>query len=164
MKKKLLFIVLLASLCITAQTQIELNVAFPTGDTADNVKIGGDFKVNYMFPVTDELKVGPSLGLSFFLEETIKDAFGIDSERDGFFYLPLTARGEYTFSEMFVGGLHLGYAVFVGEDGAGEGGLYYRPTLGYLITEKISVNVSYTGINQDGGTFSHFGVGLSFSK
>ncbi len=162
MQRLLLFIILLTSIYSTAQIQTELNVAIPTGDTADFIKIGGDFKVNYMYPITDEFKVGPSLGLSLFLEESSEDlGIGV-SEEDGFFFLPLTVRGEYTFLEMFVTGLHLGYALYLGE--SGEGGFYYRPSIGYLITEKLTLQASYNGVSQDGGAFSYFGLGISFFK
>jgi len=165
MKKVLVLFALIAAFYGNAQTQTELNVGLPTGDSADFVSLGIGLKANYMFPVTDEIKVGPSAGILVYFGKDQEQTIGSQTytvEVDPFSYVPLAAAGEYTIDERFVLGLDLGYALSFGEDR--EGGFYYRPNFGYLITEKFTAQLAYSAISANGGTISHFGLGLVFSK
>lgn len=167
MKKRILILfAVIASLYINAQTQSELNVGFPTGDTKETIRFGAGYKFNYMFPLTEEFKLGPSWGLMLYLEKDYEyfiNTVSYTTEGDPFLVSPIAASGEYTFSERFVVGLDLGVAFYLDTD-KGRRGFYYRPTLGYLITEKFVVQVSYSVITQEVTDVSHFGVGLVFSK
>lgn len=157
MKKRILILfALVASLCANAQVQTEINVGLPTGDAADIISFGVDVRANYMFPVTDEFKLGPSVGLLFYV--------GKEDSDDGEIYLPVSLRGEYTFSERFVTGLDVGYAFRFSLEEEGGNGVYFKPTFGYLITERFAAQVSYSVISADGGSLSHFGLGFVFSK
>ena len=156
MKKIVLVLAFIAGgFFANAQTQYEINAALPTGDFGDFYSFGADIRVNYLFSVGDNAHVGPSIGMLLYFG---KDFDGI--EVDNVTFLPLTVNGQYVFEDRFVGGLNLGYAVhFTAEDNR-SGGFYYRPTFGYKITEKMTAQVSYSGISRDGGTLSSFGLGI----
>lgn len=170
MKNRILILfALIANLCVSAQTQTELNIGFPTGDSSNIYSMGVDIRGNYMFSITDELTVGPSLGVLLYIGKKYDDSILLASTKERYNALlcfPLAVRGEYTFSESFVTGLGIGYAYCfdVEEGDIGANGFYIRPSLGYLITERLVAQASYSSISSNGAAVSHFGLGLVFSK
>lgn len=62
--------------------------------------------------------------------------------------------------EEFSVGADLGVAFEV--DG-GSAGFYYRPTIGYNLSEQTEINLSYSGISFEGATWSTVNLGFLFS-
>ena len=161
MKKILLVLAFITGgFFMNAQTQYEVNAAFPTGFFGSYYNFGADFKINYLFSVGDDAHVGPSVGVLMYFGKDIEEGFDIDNST----FLPVGVSGQYVFEERFVGGLNLGYAIHFTPDEPRNGGFYYRPTVGYKITERMTAQVSYSGISRDGATLSHFGLGLVFGN
>ena len=75
----------------------------------------------------------------------------------------IAASGRYNLSEDFVLGADLGYALGLSPSG-NDGGFYYRPMLGYNLSEKMMVTASYStvSVSNGGGNWGSFGVGLMF--
>lgn len=156
--KKMLFIAFFAICGLgTANAQsfnAGVNLGLPAGD-ADMVSsfvLGGE--VNYMFTSDDTFNYGVTAGINFFFK---KDPF------DNASFLPIAASGRYNLSEDFVLGADLGYALGLSPSG-NDGGFYYRPMLGYNLSEKMMVTASYSTVNvsNGGGNWGSFGVGLMF--
>jgi len=127
------------------------NIGLPTGDTSNvsSFTIGGE--LNYMIPVAENVTLGPSVQYSYYAG---KDDF------DGISVLPISGAVRFNISEMFVLGANLGYAVGL-SDGI-DGGFYYRPVLGYKIGDTTQLNLSYSGITNDGLEINNVAIGVMF--
>ncbi len=188
MKKLLLAVAIVASV-FTANAQegefnIGANVGLPTGNASNTSSFVIGAEVNYLFEVSDEFKVGPSLAYSHFIGKEQKasdalggalgdlggavgglldglaDAAGVNTSTD-ISYLPIAAAARYSASESFTLGADLGYAVGISPSGA-QGGFYYRPVVGYNLGESTMIQASYSGISVTGGSLSNFGLGVMF--
>jgi opacity protein-like surface antigen len=165
--KKLCLVALVAMFSITtinAQGNINVgvNAGIPTGDVSDFYSFVVGVEANYLFEVSDQFQVGPTVSFVQFFGESIElgDFGGVDVEDASF--LPIGGAARYNASEKIVLGLDLTYAVGISPDG-NDGGFQYRPMFGYNVSEKIMLQASYSGISVDGGTFGQFGVGAMFS-
>ncbi|MDO6601020.1 outer membrane beta-barrel protein [Tenacibaculum sp. 1_MG-2023] len=157
MKKLLLSIALVAfTFAATAQDgkfNLGVNLGLPTGDVSDFYSFVGSIEANYLFDVSEEFQVGPSASYSHFFGE---EGFGDIS------FLPLAAAARFNASEQFVLGADLGYAIGISPD-ENDGGFYYRPMVGYNLNDKVMLQVSYSGVSMDGGSFANFGLGAMFA-
>lgn len=155
--KKLLLSIAMVAFAFTATAQdgnfnLGVNLGLPTGDVSDFTSFVGGVEANYLFDVSDEFQVGPSVSYSHY--------FGKDGDEDGSF-LPLAAAARFAVSDEFTLGADLGYAVGVSPDG-NDGGFYYRPMIGYNVGDNAMIQASYSGVSMDGGSFSNFGLGIMF--
>lgn len=166
MKKLVLSIaILLAGLTVSAQEgqfNAGANIGIPTGDSGDSTSIAYSIEANYLFEVSDAFKVGPSVSyLGYIYKSEIKDAAdagGYDLDSPAF--LPIAAAGRFAASEQFTIGLDLGYAV--GLNDGNDGGLYYRPLVGYNVSDSAMIQASYSGVSDDGFTASAISLGVVF--
>lgn len=134
----------------------ELNVGGTIGLVGGDLNseaydVAGAIEANYLFKVSDEFKVGPSISYLHF--NGVAPDLG---------YLPLAAAARYDVSDKFVVGADLGYGIGVFQDGQ-TSGFYYRPVVGYKVTEAITVQADYKGISLDGGTVATYGIGGTYS-
>lgn len=152
MKKLLLSIALVAfTFAATAQDgkfNLGVNLGLPTGDVSDAYSFVGSIEANYLFDVSDEFQVGPSASYSHFFGE---EGFGDIS------FLPLAAAARFNASDEFTLGADLGYAIGVSNAEGGE--FYWRPMVGYDISDKVMLQASYSGM----GDLSFFGLGAMFA-
>ena len=155
--KKFLFIIALAIFGlanVNAQGfKLGANVGIPTGDASDisNFAIGVD--VNFLWPASDTFDAGLAAGFS---NSFIKKEWGSDDVQ----FLPIAAAGRFNPSENFMIGADIGYGI--GINSGNDGGFYYRPMVGYDITETIELNLSYSGVSKNGGTWSIISLGVMF--
>ncbi|TXD49107.1 transporter [Polaribacter sp. IC073] len=136
------------------------NIGAPTGDTADlsNLTLGAE--LNYMYPVAAGFTLGPSIQYNHFFGKDVDVIGGGTFEVSDASFLPISGAARFNVSDKFVVGANLGYAV--GLDDNYDGGFYYRPIVGYKIGEKTQLNVSYSGISNDGTNFSNVSLGVMF--
>jgi opacity protein-like surface antigen len=164
--KKVCLVALVAMFSITTMNaqgafNVGVNAGIPTGDVSDFYSFAVGIEANYLFEVSDEFQVGPSVSfVNFFGESLSIGEFEGDVEDASF--LPIGAAARYSVSEKIVLGVDLRYAVGISPDG-NDGGFQYRPLFGYNVSEKIMLQASYSGISVDGGTFGQFGVGAMFA-
>ncbi len=158
MKKLLLFFALATALISNAQNgefNIGANFGLPVGDidVSHNFAISGE--VNYLFDVSDEFQVGPSVSfINYFGKEENNIGFGSIQ------FLPIAGAARFHVSDEFALGADLGYAV--GINRGNDGGFYYRPMLAYYVTETIALQATYSGVTSDGATASNVGLGITF--
>jgi len=137
---------------------IGANLGLPTSDAGDFYSFVAGAEANYLFEISDEFKVGPSVSYINYFGDTF---LGFDFPDASF--LPIAAAARYNVSEKFVAGADLGYAIGINPNG-NDGGFYYRPLVGYNVSEKIMLQATYSGVSiSGGGTFGNFGVGAMFS-
>tara|TARA_R110002049_G_scaffold150790_2_gene314027 strand:+ start:24152 stop:24637 length:486 start_codon:yes stop_codon:yes gene_type:complete len=158
---KKLCIVAVAALGFTfgAQAQEGFNlggfIGVTTGDVSDVYGLDFGVDANYMFDVSDQFQVGPALGYYHSLPKSdFKDV--IDAAQ----FLPIAASGKFMAAEDFSIGADLGYAL--GLDDGNDGGFYYRPKVGYTIADGMDLQLSYTGVSMDGGSWSSVNLGVMF--
>ncbi|MGY8914779.1 MAG: hypothetical protein ACKVJF_06810, partial [Flavobacteriales bacterium] len=58
-------------------------------------------------------------------------------------------------------GVDGGQALGINKDN--DGGLYYRPQIGYLVDSNAELNLSYTAIELDGKTWTTINIGLLYT-
>ncbi|OCK42301.1 hypothetical protein BA195_11810 [Tenacibaculum soleae] len=159
--KKLLFLVAVVAASFTANAQGQfnagVNLGLPVGDASDTSSFAFGIEANYLFEVSDEFKVGPTASYVHFLG---KD--GLDAPS----FLPLGGAARYSVSDEFVVGADLGLAL--GMANASGSSFFYRPMVGYNISETMMVQASYMGMSVDSGlggssTFATFSAGLMFA-
>ncbi|AUC84432.1 hypothetical protein CW731_03560 [Polaribacter sp. ALD11] len=136
------------------------NIGVPTGDASDisNLTLGAE--LNYMFPVADGFTLGPSVQYSHFFGKDVDLIGGGTLEVSDASFLPISGAARFNVSEKFVVGANIGYAV--GLDENNDGGFYYRPIVGYKIGGTTQLNLSYSGISNDGTNISNVSLGVMF--
>ena len=150
--KKVFLSILMVALGFTANAQegfnIGANIGIPTGD-ADGFDITYAIEANYLFEVSDALQVGPSVSYLVYSSDFIDLSF-----------LPVAAAARYALSEKFIVGLDLGYGLSLEE--YIDDGFYYRPMVGFKVSDLIMLQAFYSGIELDGATVASFGAGIMF--
>lgn len=136
------------------------NLGLPTGDAGDLSGFSIGLDAQYMFETAGDFDLGVATGFTnSFGKEIGSDEFSI--EIDDVQFLPLAGVARYKASEELSIGTDLGYALGIND--GNDGGFYYRPTVGYAVSDGVEINASYTGISVDGGTWSTINLGVLFS-
>ncbi len=162
--KKLVLIASFAAFALGVSAQEGLragiNVGLPIGDASEVAGFSFGIDALYHWAVTEEFNAGIATGFTIALENTIDIFFG-SIEFGNSQFLPIAASGRYMASDVFRVGIDLGYAIGISD--GDDGGFYYRPIAGYAIAENAELNLSYTGISVDGGTWSTIVLGILFA-
>ena len=164
--KKVLLIAVVALLglgSVNAQEGVfnaGVNLGLPTGDANDLSSFAMSVEANYLFDVSETFKAGPSVSYLHYFGK--KNIFGSGFDVEDSSFLPIAAAGRFAASEKVTIGADLGYGIGISPDGQ-EGAFYYRPMLGYSISEAIMLQATYTGMSKDGITISNFGIGAMFA-
>lgn len=156
--KKLFLGLALIAFSLTSNAQFSLGASFglPTGDADLGYSFALGIDANYMFESEGSTTFGVSTGyLTYFGDEI--GGFDVDNAS----FLPLAGAFRFAASDKFSLGADVGYAVGLAPDG-NDGGFYYRPMVAYSLGEKTSINLSYSGVSVNGGTFSNVGLGIMF--
>ncbi len=105
------------------------------------VVIGVD--AGYMWALGEVVDLGVAVGFVNGFPEKFREDTSIDLPNIQF--VPLAASVRVWPSNSFSFGLDAGQAIGLNE--GNDGGLYYRPIIGYLMGTTTEVNLSYTGIS-----------------
>lgn len=159
MKKLLPFIAAIFFWVGTTHSQnlsLGANVGLPTGHASDltSFQLGAD--ISYRFGLAGLVEVGPMVGYSHFFEDSGTD--GINSSNNDWQFIPIAASARVNIISLKAG-LDLGYAM--GLNDGNDGGVYYRPSVGFNIL-MLGLIVSYQNINMDAGNFSSINLGVEF--
>jgi len=137
---------------------IQAGLPFNDYNEAVSVVLGADF--SYMYPLGEVVDVGPAIGYIHGFAETFQTTI-IREEQKAVQFMPLSAGVRFWTSNYFSFGGNVGYAVGIND--GNEGGLYYRPTLAYLMSSSVEVNVSYTGIDINETSWTTLTLGIVFN-
>lgn len=159
--KKLLLVIAMVAIGLTAHAQdgtfnVGANIGLPSADADTGYDFAISLEANYLFEVSDEFKVGPSLSYAHYFGGSVGSVNFSDAS-----FLPIDAAARFDASEKIVIGLNLGYAVGLSPNG-NDGGFHYRPSVGYNIAENTTIQASYSGVSVEGGTFANIGLGVVF--
>ncbi|WP_143592001.1 outer membrane beta-barrel protein [Tenacibaculum holothuriorum] len=155
--KKLLLVIAMVAFGFTAKAQdgefnLGANIGFPSGAISNATSFAFGIEANYLFEVSDNFKLGPSVSYQHFLGKSVA---GVSLPSASI--IPIAAAGRFGVSDEFTLGADLGYAV--GASNVSGGAFYFRPMVGYDISEKIMLQAFYSGAD----TINMFGVGAMFS-
>ncbi|WP_299620625.1 hypothetical protein [uncultured Tenacibaculum sp.] len=159
---KRIFIFLFTVVTLNSFSQVnQLNVGVNGGITVGNLEAvsSAAFGVdaNYLFEIYEGISVGPSLNLLYFLTE---DNNGV--KPDPFIYLPVGGAVRFqSLSDVFYVGADFGFAVGLSPDGD-NGGIFFKPMLGYNINESLKLNLFYSGVKKKLPTYGYVGLGITF--
>lgn len=161
--KKLVCIAIIALFGVTnmqAQTfKIGATVGIPGADASDVSTFVLGIDAYYYFTNIDAfIEIGATAGFRNFFGDEIS-VFGESIELDDAQFLPLAVAARLKLFGIVSGGADLGYAV--GLSDFLDGGLYFRPVVGFDIADRIELNVSYETIF-DAGTWGNLNAGILF--
>lgn len=160
--RKIILTFMLGIFAYTANAQFSAGATFglPTGDIEDFYTFALSVEVNYMFDSESDVAFGIASGYHTYIGDKL-DILGTEVKLDNASFLPLAGAIRFAASEKFSLGADVGYAIGLAPDG-NDGGFYYRPMVAYAVGENASINLSYSGVGVDGGTFSNIGLGIMF--
>lgn len=163
MKRTILTLVL-ASMAIGLFAQegfkMGLQAGLPIGEFNDQlgVVIGAD--AGYMWAPNKLLDLGIKVGIIHgFAEKFHKDV--VTEEPTSIQFAPVAASVRIWPVRSMSFGIDVGQAFGLNKDN--DGGLYYRPQIGFQMAPQTELNFSYTGIKQDSATYSTITMGIVYT-
>ena len=160
--KSIFFIFLFGIISLQAQEGfkfgIQAGLPFNDFNEALSVVVGAD--TSYMFPLSEVIDVGPSVGFIHGFAETFQSGT-VRADLESVEFMPFSAGVRFWTSNEFSFGGNAGWALGIND--GNDGGLYYRPMLAYLMSSSVEVNFSYTGIELDEATWSTLTLGIVYN-
>ncbi len=161
MKNNLVIVFILFSLN-NLFSQEEVNVGVNTGITIGNIENFSTFAygldANYLFEVSNNIKVGPSLNFVLYLPKEFNG-----ERKDSFLYMPIGGSVRFhSASDAFYFGIDAGFAVGLSPSGD-SGGIFFKPLLGYKLTDSFKFNLFYSAVKKRQPTYSHLGLGIVYN-
>ncbi|WP_369047669.1 hypothetical protein [Tenacibaculum sp. UWU-22] len=165
MKKFVCFALFLMTMSLSAQSiydgsdqiSVGVNAGLPIGDLAGSYSAGFGIDFNYLYSIGSKVQIGGATGYLFFMG---KDVNGVKAA--GKSYIPIAGairfNNEY---DRYVIGTDLGYAIGITPSGD-KGGVYFKPYLGYKISNNVELNLSYIGVKKKDPAYSYVALGLMF--
>ncbi len=159
---KKIFFVLVVLLSINSFSQenqfnIGINGGITTGDIKPISSAAFGIDANYLFKVFDGISLGPSLNFLYFLTDEVNGV-----QPDAFVYLPIGGAIRFqSLSDYFYVGLDLGFAIGISPSGD-NGGLFFKPMVGYNVTENLKLNLFYSAVKKRQPAYSYVGLGIAF--
>ncbi len=129
-----------------------------TSDANDAVSLVVGADVGYMRALGEVVDLGAMVSIIHGFPEKYGNQ-GIDLPSVDF--LPLAASVRIWPSNSFSFGVDGGYAL--GLNDGNEGGLYYKPLIGYLFGTQTEISLSYTGIAVDGFDWATVNFGILYT-
>jgi len=157
----LLFILLVTGLQAQEGFKIGFHGGLPIDDFNDAVSLSIGLDAGYMFALGEVVDVGVSTGFIHGFAETF-DSQEIVADLPNMQFVPIAASIRIWPSNSLSFGVDAGQGLGINE--GNDGGLYYRPILGYLMGAYTEVNFSYTTINMDNDiSWNSVNLGLLFT-
>jgi hypothetical protein len=155
----LAFALISGSLFAQSGFRAGINFGLPVGNAADVTTFSLGLDASYMHTLNDMVEVGFATGFTNAFGDEIGGGI-ISIEIDDIQFIPVAASGRVNATEKFFAGADIGYAIGVND--GNEGGFYYRPVLGFRLTDQVDASFSYTGISRDGGSFETLTLGIGY--
>ena len=112
---------------------------------------------NYLFKLSDKFKLGPSISLLHYFGGFVNFYGGTDKTST---YLPTAMALRYSLSQKSMIGFDFAYAIGISDT---ESSSYFRPMYGYILNEKLMLQLTYSSMGQENGDLvSNLSVGIMF--
>ncbi len=163
MKQGILTLICIAlGVSLQAQKGFKIGIqgGIPIGDFNDRVGVVIGGELGYVWPLGEVLDLGVTAGFlngfpEKYREETVTNNF------PNVQFIPLGAALRIWPSNSFFVGGDIGQAVGINE--GNDGGLFYRPQLGFLMGPQTQLNFSYTGIDLDDARWATITMGVRYT-
>ena len=129
-----------------------------SGDANNAASLAVGIDTGYIFALGEVVDLGAMTGYIHGFPEKY-DNGGADLPSIQF--LPLAGSVRIWPSNSFSFGVDGGYAV--GLNDGNDGGLYYKPIIGYLMGAQTEISLSYTGIGVDGFDWATVNFGILYT-
>ncbi|MEZ4810728.1 MAG: hypothetical protein R2819_10240 [Allomuricauda sp.] len=142
---------------VQSQIRVGVNGGIPIGDADDLSTFAGIIDFNYLFDVTDNLRLGPSMGYSHSFGDELDTGFGIikfDETR----FLPIYGAARFEISHILSFGADLGYALSL--EKSSSGGFYYSPGVSLSMSDYLNFVIAYRGISLKTASWDIISFGL----
>tara|TARA_R110002167_G_scaffold27871_19_gene94604 strand:+ start:2491 stop:3006 length:516 start_codon:yes stop_codon:yes gene_type:complete len=162
--KKTIFVLVLTFLTVHTYGQEGFKIGaqggVALGDYKDKVGVVLGLDLGYMWAISETADLGLATGfLHGFQEKYRADVLTVELPNVQF--LPLAASIRIWPSNSFSFGVDVGQALGIND--GNDGGLYYRPQIGFLMGAQTELNLSYTGIKQDQESWSTVTFGILYT-
>lgn len=147
---------------VYAQEGVKIGIqgGLPVNEFNDVVGVMVGVEAGYMWALGKTVDLGAKVGfINGFPEKFNSETVLIDLPNVQF--LPLAGSVRIWPSRSFALGVDAGYAVGINE--GNDGGLYYRPLIGYLMGPKTQLNFSYTGISLEEQSWATVTMGIIYT-
>lgn len=133
--------------------KLGLHAGVPVGSSGDVTSANTGVDVAYLWNLGEKFSAGMATGFTNYWGKTyefqiegIEGNYTVEGPDLGF--IPVAASAQYSLAKNFFAGADVGYAIYVGTSGmgAGTGGFYYQPKVGYQNT-KWEFYGAYKGIS-----------------
>ncbi len=163
MKQRILviFFVLIGT-ALQAQKGFKIGIqgGIPIGDFNDRVGVVIGAEVGYVWPLGEVIDLGVTAGfLNGFPEKYREETVANDFPNVQFIPLGVALR-IWPSNSFFIGG-DIGQALGINE--GNDGGLFYRPQLGFLMGPQTQLNFSYTGVTLDEAQWATITMGVRYT-
>lgn len=152
------FALLSGSLFAQEGFKLGIQGGLPLENDAVSLSVGLD--TGYMYALGEVVDVGIMTGFIYGFAETFQSDVVVADLPD-IQFLPIAAGIRIWPSNSFSIGGEIGQAVGIND--GNDGGLYYRPVIGYMMGAKTEVNLSYTGIQLDGDSWTSVNFGIMYT-
>ena len=163
MKKYLLTLCIAVTMGgVYAQEGFKLGIqaGIPFNDFDEQVSIAVALDIGYMHALGEVVDLGIISGIIHGFPETFQTS-DVTIDFPSIQFVPLTAAIRIWPSNSFSFGGNAGYAFGLNE--GNEGGVYFRPIIGYLLGAKTEINVSYTSISLDTASWTTATLGILYT-
>ncbi len=145
-----------------AQQGFKLGIqgGLPINDFNDEVALSAGIDLGYMHALGEVVDAGIATGLIYGFHETFHSDVVLRDLRDVQF-IPIAASVRIWPSNSFSIGIDGGYALGINK--GNDGGLYFRPIAGYLVSAGAEINLSYTSVNLDSRTWNTVNFGILYT-
>lgn len=137
--------------------KLGIQVGLPINDFNNEVSLALGMNAGYMFALGEVLDLGVDVSYIHGIKETFSDS-GLPDNLNDVQFAPLAASIRIWPSNSFSFGIDAGYALGIND--GNDGGVYYRPLLGFLMGPMTEVNISYTGINLEDKKWTAVSLGV----
>ena len=162
--KNLLLVCAITLFAISAHAQegfkLEIQGGLPYNDFNDEVSVTLGFHTGYMRAINEWLDLGGAVGYIHGIPETYHTDVVL-TDLPSVQFLPLAGSFRIWPSRDFSFGLDAGQALGLNE--GNDGGLYYRPTIGFLFGTSTEINLSYTNIGLDSRDWTTITLGIEYT-
>ncbi len=163
MKKVILLIAILLSVfTMQAQKGFKLGIhgSLPLGENKNLVSLGAGLDLGYMYPLGEVVDLGIMTGFTNGFPETFHEDVVLD-DLPHVQFIPLGLSVRIWPSNSFSFGGEVGNAFGINE--GNEGGLFYKPLVGFLLGAQTELNVSYTNVILDGEDWNTVNLGILYT-
>lgn len=175
MKKIFITLIAVTMFSTVARAQAGLNIGFSIGFPYENYN-GYDFSfafngdINYLFEVSPAFDIGIASGYGMATGDSyyVGPIVG-NFDTPDYQYVPVAVAARFNLTKRLTFGSDIGYAISVSSakdnfnNDYYSGGFYWRPMVGFNLSERLQLNANYIGISDDFFYYSAFNLGLTIN-